>query len=73
MPEHALYKYGNAGEPERLIGQVGNVQTGIELNNIKLSYPRLGLPARIVGINLNLEINPFRFNSAVNQRLSAVI
>ena len=66
-----LTKIGIAVKSECALLQVGHVNAGEKLANVELALANIALPAAVVGIDVNRQIDVSRFHSAIDQRPAA--
>ena len=73
MAKHALDENRNRREPERPLLQVGHINAGKKFRDVELTLATVALPAAIVGVDVNVQIDIARLHPPIDERLAAIV
>jgi hypothetical protein len=73
VAKHALDENRDRREPKRPLLQIGQVDAGKKFDNVELPIPAIALPAPVIGVNVNFQIDVARLHSPIDERLASVV
>ena len=73
VAKHALDEDRDRRQSECPLLQVGQVNAGEKLTDVELAVANIALPAAVVGIDVNRQIDVPRLHGAVDQRPAAIV
>src|SRR6266542_1712039 len=73
MAKHALDDARNRRQSQSSLFQIGHVDTGEKFRDVELSLARVALPATIVRVDVNFQVDVTRLDPSIDERLASVI
>ena len=73
MAKHALDEDRNRRQSQSSLFQIGHVDAGEKFRDVELSLARIALPATVIGVNVNFQVDVTRLDPPIDERLASVI